>query len=257
MFAHTHTHLFLYKLKTAVTLAEVLIAIGIIGVIAAMTISPLLQKQQEKTTIVALKKAYSTISNAYTLAVQENGTPDAWQQSENTSKGAVEAILNNLAPYLNVTKNCGINIGCWPNIVYKTINNNSFANIDSGSIYAKAQLSDGSIIHILNDSLPSINCSKNYGSTQFLANSCALYRVDINGFEGPNIVGKDLFTFYLTKYGVVPEGTSKDTHFPFSICEDTASAGQGRGCAAWVIYNENMDYLNCSNLNWTTKRQCD
>lgn len=30
----------------------------------------------------------------------------------------------------------------------------------------------------------------------------------------------------------------------------------GYGCAAWVIYNENMDYLHCNDLSWDGKKKC-
>jgi len=108
--------------KFAFTLAEVLIVIGIIGVIATITIPPLVQKQQEQQTVVALKKAYSTLSNAYTLAVQENGTPENWGLGAGGSISPT--ILNNLKPYLRVDKDCTDGSqGCWPTgVTYKSIN---------------------------------------------------------------------------------------------------------------------------------------
>ena len=34
------------------------------------------------------------------------------------------------------------------------------------------------------------------------------------------------------------------------------SNAQGRSCTAWVLYNENMDYLHCSDLSWDGKHSC-
>lgn len=48
-------------------------------------------------------------------------------------------------------------------------------------------------------------------------------------------------------------GLAKDTENPFSNCNKSNS---GAGCAAWVIYNENMDYLYCNNLSWDGKTTC-
>ena len=53
----------MYK-KSAFTLAEVLITLGIIGVVAAMTITTLLAKYQEKQTVTKLKQTYSILSQA-------------------------------------------------------------------------------------------------------------------------------------------------------------------------------------------------
>lgn len=30
----------------------------------------------------------------------------------------------------------------------------------------------------------------------------------------------------------------------------------GGGCTAWVIFNENMDYLHCDDLSWNGKTKC-
>ena len=64
--------------KNGFTLAEVLITLVIIGVIAALTIPNLMQKYQEQTTVKKVQKFYSTLSNAYSLAVKENGSVKDW-----------------------------------------------------------------------------------------------------------------------------------------------------------------------------------
>lgn len=50
--------------KPAFTLAEVLITLGIIGIVAAMTLPSILQKRERLSTVVALKKFYSSFQNA-------------------------------------------------------------------------------------------------------------------------------------------------------------------------------------------------
>ena len=95
--------------KYGFTLAEILITLGIIGVIAVCTIPNVIQNTQEKVAVTALRKAYSALSQAFTFAVQENGTPENWDLGNN---GALN-ILNNLAPYLKIKKNCQNGTGCW------------------------------------------------------------------------------------------------------------------------------------------------
>ena len=60
------------------TLAEVLITLVIIGVVAALTIPNLLQKYQEQATVKKVQKFYSTLSNAYSIAMKENGPASEW-----------------------------------------------------------------------------------------------------------------------------------------------------------------------------------
>lgn len=65
-------------MKKAFTLAEVLITLGIIGVVAAMTMPTLIQKQQDVATVSRLEKAYSILSQAVISAQQEYGEIDFW-----------------------------------------------------------------------------------------------------------------------------------------------------------------------------------
>ena len=96
-------------MKKAFTLAEVLITLGIIGVVAALTMPALIAKYKEKETIVRLKKAYSMMSQAYQLAINENGAPENWNLIAQASPEGAENFLNTIAPYLKITKNCGRN----------------------------------------------------------------------------------------------------------------------------------------------------
>ena len=53
------------KRQSAFTLAEVLITLGIIGVVAAMTLPTLIQNHQKQTYVVGLQKAMNTTSNMF------------------------------------------------------------------------------------------------------------------------------------------------------------------------------------------------
>ena len=64
--------------NSAFTLAEILITIGIIGVVAAMTLPTLIGNYQKKQVISQLKKAFSEYAQAMQMAQVENGTLDTW-----------------------------------------------------------------------------------------------------------------------------------------------------------------------------------
>ena len=59
--------------QPAFTLAEVLITLGIIGVVAAMTIPTLITNYQKKQTVTKLQKAISIVNQAYRLAYDDVG----------------------------------------------------------------------------------------------------------------------------------------------------------------------------------------
>lgn len=245
--------MFRFKLS-AFTLAEVLITLGIIGVVAAMTIPSIVQGSQEKALIVALKKAYSTYSQAFTMAVKDNGSPEGWNLGDYSGSpqptSNAQNIITTLAPYLNINKTCSgaLSNGCA--VSPSWFLNKTQYDFTSNRMY-RAELTDGSYLTAY--SLTS-NCSWG-GITS--NDVCAYMIVDINGAKLPNTQGRDIFWFYLTKHGIVPIGTNQEVATPFSSnCADKATA-QGSGCAGWVISNENMDYLRCTGLAWGGQTTCN
>lgn len=70
------------KKKNAFTLAEVLITLGIIGIVAAMTLPTLVQKQYQKEASSRLKKFYSAMSQAILLSENDNGPIEYWDKPD-------------------------------------------------------------------------------------------------------------------------------------------------------------------------------
>lgn len=240
----------------AFTLAEVLITLGIIGVVAAMTMPVLIQKYQEKITANKLKKFESIMSQAFLMSTTENGTPDEWGLDSSTE--ITEPVLSNkLVPYLQIIKDCGLKGGCFYNSMIKFMNNSNWANLSIPTGWGQMTfiLADGSLVAA---NVVSSNCSSERGTSKELKNICALVYYDVNGSASPNIFGKDFFTFYLTKYGIIPMGTSNELENMHSFTKDCiGTSPSGMGCAAWVIQNENMDYLHCPDkLSWEGKHSC-
>ena len=67
------------KRKSAFTLAEVLITLGIIGVVAVLTLPTLIANYKKQVIISKLNKVYSTISQAYISAKSDNGELQDWK----------------------------------------------------------------------------------------------------------------------------------------------------------------------------------
>lgn len=241
------------KFYSGFTLAEVLITLGIIGIIAAITIPSLINNTDEVATITALKKSYSTLSNAYKLAENDNGTPDNWGFSVANQRPYLEKMV----PYLNVSKDClDGSKGCFPKgVMYKLLypdgDDSMNAQVYDDSTSPKLALADGtSIIGFMSSS----SCTDPRGSTPVLSNVCGYLVVDINGYKNPNQHGKDTFYFYLTKYGVFPTGSAQDSYNFTDYCEGDYG---GSACAAWILSNQNMDYTKCRDLDWDTKTKCN
>jgi len=230
----------------AFTLAEVLITLAIIGVVAAMTIPTLISDYQEKQTVTKLKKAYSILSQAYMYATLEYGSPDSWglEKEDISSEEYHNIIKTRLFKNVKSIAECS----------------DDRAKCDLVSEYSYI---DGTIDNSLSQVLPafilndgsSLIVSRGGGSFYRGPNSLskvyALIFIDVNGAKKPNIYGKDLFAFYLTYKNIMPWGSRDEERNPFTDCHST-----GRGCTAWVIENKNMDYLHCDDLSWNGKHKC-
>ena len=64
--------------KWGFTLAEVLITLGIIGVVAALTLPNIITNYQKKVTVERLKKTYSTLWQAVQMSVVDNDEVETW-----------------------------------------------------------------------------------------------------------------------------------------------------------------------------------
>ena len=62
----------------AFTLAEVLITLGIIGVVAALTLPTLIANHRKKVVATQLKQSYSILYNAIKLSESDNGAYQYW-----------------------------------------------------------------------------------------------------------------------------------------------------------------------------------
>ena len=93
----------------AFTLAEVLITLGIIGVVAAMTLPSLVQNYRKSVVENKLKSEYSLISNAIRMSEAKNGSSEDWATcDEDNSFECTKSFFDiYLAPELKTVKICG------------------------------------------------------------------------------------------------------------------------------------------------------
>ena len=193
------------------TLAEVLITLAIIGVVAAMTLPTLIQNQQKRSLEVATQKFYSNMSQAVKKYMADEGVDDL----RNTPLTAHEDANGNLNTG-DAEKNCEDFIQKYLKVAaicrgecfassYVGLDGTKFGGGEGGfsSLYKNLLvLSDGAIIEIYN------------GNSRYPIELI----VDINGKKGPNKNGYDLWTmsiFYdgsIDESGLTPE-CKKDNKF--------------------------------------------
>ena len=223
-------------MKNGFTLAEVLITLVIIGVIAALTVPSLIQRTNKQEYVTAIKKAYSTLSQASQQIIAEEGNPNCdkggWACS---NKDVIDAYKK----HLNVLKDCGTDTACFGSSAVKTGLNGIYKidlNSSDGALInnEKLILSDGTHVAVWQTDT---NCAKRGAGTNE-GSVCSKILVDINGSKGPNIVGRDVVGFMLMENGLYPEGCDSD----YCIPSNSGEQGHGWGCLCRVIRENAMNY---------------
>lgn len=153
------------------TLAEVLITLGIIGVVAAITLPTLMNNIQDAQYKTAYKKAFSIAQQALTMANTQDSMLETPFAQDN------QIFYKNFLAFMaqfNVTKSC-------------TNNDNSQCWEASGELYMAAW--------------PMVNCYSFIDSSgiawSMISPTIDCLLIDINGFKKPNQYGKDRFAFYM------------------------------------------------------------
>lgn len=261
---HSNADLHLVAKKAAFTLAEVLITLGIIGVVAALTLPSVVIKYREQATVAKLKQVYAILDQAFSQMTNDEGTIDTWDEGA-ARKQKIEELI---PKYLKITKQCDINT-TFKKCGYTTYKNR-FNELTRGFYtYSNANyfLADGTIIYTaISDNSNLYNqckMSKNFTNSspfQSYTNSCGEVWVDINGTKPPNTMDFDLFYFYIVKDGIIPAGSKNETVWTETfenqcLGKHVYTSGNAH-CTAWVIYNSNMDYLHCDDLSWDGKIKC-
>lgn len=210
-------------IASAFTLAEVLITLGIIGVVAALTIPTLVGNSEKQTIVSKVKEAYSILSQATQQVNSDcggdiSGCITSSTANNDNDDNARFQVADNYKKKLSLSQDCtNATTGCFANVMYKWLDNSTpFANIYNANFLTNGKfiLSNGMSIAF---------------DWNGLASDYFDIYVDINGTQGPNMLGKDTFLFLydLNLKTLKPHATN-----------DCNTSNSGGGCA-WTVIHEN------------------
>lgn len=214
------------RIKHGFTLAEVLITLGIIGVVAAMTIPTLMNNIQDNEFHTAIKKIYSNFSNA-TEKMSYDNSGAIWDNSSadyaTLSKNMAEAYGN----YFSFIKE-DLTENLRTTDIYNYKSSTLATATNSGGLKYGAILKDGTYVRFYSNQ----SCSQQVGN---ILNYCGNMIVDVNGTKPPNMAGRDAYALIVQKdsngnYKIVPCGPDTD--------QGTCDIGSGYGCTEYVINNQ-------------------
>lgn len=213
-------------MKKGFTLAEILITLAIIGLVAAMTIPSLVEKSNDAEYRTALKNFNATLSQATAKIQIENGG-DIWDDSGAKDYGwySQPNSIRMRAEYKKHLKL--VKEGAVKDLFYPLLKQYKVSTGFNMTTYVApaAVLSDGSYVVF-------------YSFQNCASTNCGVVGVDVNGMKGPNMMGKDYYEFYIGEqsqgnYIVIPSGSRG---FGPTACV----AGNGQGCASKVLLDQDF-----------------
>jgi len=231
-------------MRKGFTLAEVLITLAIIGVVAAMTIPTLISNYQKKEYVARLQKAHSVLVNGFKLMlategvdtiIQSNFANELETSGDNsvTGESLVQSIQNNLTKYFKIADACyGIseNACSFYSTEYRELNGAEVGKLLGATYFS---LTDGTVYVLM-----PFKHSHSFASYMY---------IDVNGAVGPNTFGRDMFAYYLVDKGthfdlmaMGPESmynqTFEDDPTMCGVPGSTdISMANGQGCAERII----------------------
>ena len=290
------------KLKKAFTMAEILIVMALIGFLFTLMIPNVIHKQGSTKFIENAQLAQTTLQEAFgkVAAANDDLYPQDWE-SVRESYNKPEAIVKEIAKKTSVMSFCGsVPDGCFAT-EYRTLNgaptkilteemDSSLKQRDRDeyirtkktyneyteeyktkrldytpadpkrSVTYFALLNGGSVALKTN----STYCEDIIMTTDPLERPlCGEIIVDVNGPSIPNMLGVDVFGFYLSGNDILPMGFMGDEfEFNYNCLREKpdAKSNNGLACTAWALKNKNMEYRKCQagvRLSWTGSKRCD
>lgn len=221
--------------KFGFTLAEVLITLGVIGIITATTIPTFVANAQNKANAAKLSATITTLETAFSNMMTDEGTSDIYEIINYENNGGIDKLVNFLKITMKKDENTDIveiiTEEAYPglkkeNYFAKTIDGDKLIGSEFiGHVMAAFITKNSNNIYIMDDKSVVIDTSKG----------------------NPNILGRDIFIFYLNEDGkLYPYGSKylanmsdeyeywKESSDKYFACNDTK---KGAGCTARLVEN--------------------
>lgn len=238
--------------KSGFTLAEVLIVLGIIGIVAELTIPALLSSYQKQVYVTQLKKAYTEGNQALKIMTADSGCADDLVCSGVFgTNSTTQSFGDTFSKYFKVVKNCGkaINKNCFATLIHTSFDHkdDGHQDIDQTAELYKFITADGMSIGVLNfaDGNPALaDCQNSQPDATYLKQYCGYLWVDTNGLKSPNTLGRDVFFFYISngKGALLYPAGGKELNGqwwnqdpPYNYCQESSSNRDGVACTARII----------------------
>lgn len=233
------------------SLAELLIAVAIIGVIAALTIPGVIANYQRKALLTQLQKNYVELQESLLILKTENYQKGLYGSSLN--KKSSTSIRNSagkfLLGYYKITQDCETDTQ--PCFASKYADLSTMTYSDYSCEGYSVVVAGGAAICIVPASITEEEVSDGTGATttKETKNPAVVY-IDVNGSKEPNIGGRDMFTFNIYEDFTIDEVDPASTDLSSLEAErnnlydeNCLTSSIGKGCFAKILNDDwEMNY---------------
>ncbi|MDR1327039.1 MAG: prepilin-type N-terminal cleavage/methylation domain-containing protein [Heliobacteriaceae bacterium] len=243
-------------MKKGFTLAEVLITLGIIGVVAALVMPGLIQDWREK--------SYATAKDVFNNRLEE-ATRQMNVNEALTGYAATESFVNELKKYMKILQVCPDPSGCFAATV---TNSDGSETVETKDLKNSSNLNEGNWgtkalgIGLINGYTAILSYNPECSIDDITApgaqtTSCLSLVYDINGKAKPNKIGKDVYTLNADifkscsgiKVGTLCVSSSNESYIPIDTCsgnaeyDDTGTSNAYCSSNAWAGAKKHCDEL--------------
>ncbi len=206
-----------------------MITLGIIGVIASLTIPNVVQKYRASVLRTQFKKSYSTLSQALSLTAEElGGSLHEMFKAEPPGYDGVVLFRETFNNYLLPTAELKESSQLFAFAPYNKNLESDYTSMGLGAYPGYIILGDGTAVSVF----------KNNGRLSVL--------VDINGLKHPNRAGYDVFLFVVDTKQDILTSWSQDAQ---NYCSKTSTnLYNGRACTYYAMIDRSPD--NSSKRYW-------
>lgn len=197
------------RVSSGFTLAEVLVTLGIIGVVAAMTMPTLVSNHQRKVYVTQLQKVYSEFQQAAKSQINSRNAINLLEAGVRSDA----AMRTFISSQFNVTKDCtGTPSDCLADS-YRNMNGEAvtayadtttpcFALSSGAVICAEYQVSQNLPIPVVSAKPGFSTPGRDIMQNNYIEGLIGSLIIDTNGKKAPNTIGRDLFIA-----GIYSDGT--------------------------------------------------
>jgi len=218
------------------TLAEILVTLTIIGIVACITIPVVIQNAQNSQFVQAFKNSFYQLGQAYGMIKVNNS--DSIMGAFADTNSMMQAFCNEITCVTQCPANSANGVCFFGNTTSYHLLNGA-PGVDTSQNLASAVINNGASIAFV---FSSANCTGAGYQIGGVNAQCGLLYIDVNGFHAPNVLGRDIFQLVLTQNSLTTNQPNNTGGGYLNGCDSSNATSTGNYCSTRVMMDNAINY---------------